>query len=392
MASAEGASLGNFKGVMLCNRPGEAPLDKKKSGSGPPTFKWVTSHEPVGLCPAKKVTVAESCPPGSLPAMAAHKKFLRELAAQVRDTKQYLALEATEEEARHRKIKAKGDAQREAVRAMMADYWTERGVTLRKQPKRDEAAGAEPVQPERSRLMEALQLSGPRKHGRGVGAARQEEDASKRPLWAMTAQQVEAAEEENADSLIQFASSLDFEEYVHDLEFKSALSFLATRARQLQKEEEEWQQQLLDDLNAAEEQPAEEANPQEGALEQELLTNGKHNGHVLNGEAPAAGLEDRPAWNGSPEGEGDAKAEADRVLHTSQQMRNVHSNASVRALIGRTKAEKAVAKREDVTDTLKADKYVPPLIVTSEEGSELRGRAKQILPSNMPYLYRNPAV
>merc|ERR1719253_1562397 len=71
-----------------------------------------------------------------------------------------------------------------------------------------------------------------------------------KPLWAMTQQEKESFEEEEADSLINFAEGLDYDKYVGDLEFKEALDALKDRAGRLAKVSDSFKDDLVRDFNA----------------------------------------------------------------------------------------------------------------------------------------------
>merc|ERR1719378_1466416 len=60
-------------------------------------------------------------------------------------------------------------------------------------------------------------------------AKKKTEKQKSKPLWAMTQQEKESFEEEEADSLINFAEGLDYDKYVGDMEFKEALEALKDR-------------------------------------------------------------------------------------------------------------------------------------------------------------------
>ena len=75
-------SIGNYKGVMLCNRPPDAGAQTKKEGNG--TFiSRVTHKEPLGVNPVTvKPGPIEKAPRRNLEILARHKKWLAELAKQ----------------------------------------------------------------------------------------------------------------------------------------------------------------------------------------------------------------------------------------------------------------------------------------------------------------------
>jgi hypothetical protein len=75
------ASIGNYKGVMLCNRPNELGQQRKPDRNGNIPFNSRVIHdEPVGWNPCKKVLAKgnrKKVDPNN--ALIKHKRFLRTL-------------------------------------------------------------------------------------------------------------------------------------------------------------------------------------------------------------------------------------------------------------------------------------------------------------------------
>ena len=75
------ASIGNYKGVMLCNRPNELGQQRKPDRSGNVPFNSrVTTEEPTGWNPTKRVlprSNKKKIDPNN--ALLKHKRFLRGL-------------------------------------------------------------------------------------------------------------------------------------------------------------------------------------------------------------------------------------------------------------------------------------------------------------------------
>merc|ERR1719148_270768 len=81
-------------------------------------------------------------------------------------------------------------------------------------------------------------------------ARKQTEKNKSKPLWAMTQQEKESFEEEEADSLINFAEGLDYDKYMGDHEFKGALDALKDRAGKLSSVSDSFKDDLVRDFNA----------------------------------------------------------------------------------------------------------------------------------------------
>lgn len=59
----------------------------------------------------------------------------------------------------------------------------------------------------------------------------------RKPLWAMSEREKAEAEEEDMGDLVEFASELDYEKFLEDMEFRDVLAILKGRANVLSKEE-----------------------------------------------------------------------------------------------------------------------------------------------------------
>merc|ERR1719482_2579582 len=132
--------------------------------------------------------------------------------------------EDVQDDARKQKMKAVFDNHRDAVREMMKDRakdWVD--------PARD---------PEKHKMLCEER------------AKKKEAKQKSKPLWAMTEQEKESFEEEEADDLINFAENLDFDKYVGDLEFRQALGAMQDRAGKLAKVQDAFKDELLRDFNA----------------------------------------------------------------------------------------------------------------------------------------------
>jgi hypothetical protein len=79
-SGADKGSIGNYKGVMLCNRPPEAGAQLKKDGTGP-FISRVTVREKLGLNPTTVMPQRQKAPRKNLEILTRHKKWLADLAA-----------------------------------------------------------------------------------------------------------------------------------------------------------------------------------------------------------------------------------------------------------------------------------------------------------------------
>ncbi|CAE7640694.1 unnamed protein product [Symbiodinium sp. CCMP2456] len=343
------SGLGNFKGVMLCNRPSD---EVKAVAEDPMPFRSaVASNSEVGLRPLRNYepTVKKRGPSAAL---RRHVRWLRELQEQMREDRNQAEQEEHDEVAKRIKLKTAFDKHREAVRGMMqerSDKRREEEATAKaeKAAKAAEAkAAAQSAQPALSEIARAAAAAVEGK----VSAKAQ----SAKPLWAMTAQEKDKFEEDEADDLINFAEGLDFDEYVADLEFRQALGALKDRAGKLMKEQEAFKDDLLASFaEEYEESTAAGSSKAEDGVDGQSLF-GDHrseysvassrrsrrkevqeNGQKEWDSSTAAG-EDRPAID--PEVKGMAEA----VLEQHPKFRAIHSKDSVQKVIEKVRADQAL--------------------------------------------------
>jgi hypothetical protein len=74
-------SIGNYKGVMLCNRPPDAGARPVKDGPSP-FISRVTVKEQIGLNPTAQLPPRSRLPKKNLEILSRHKRWLADLAAQ----------------------------------------------------------------------------------------------------------------------------------------------------------------------------------------------------------------------------------------------------------------------------------------------------------------------
>ena len=79
-STGDKGSIGNYKGVMLCNRPPEAGA--KPANEGNKNFiSRVTVKEALGLNPTTQLPPRTRAPRRNLEILSRHKKWLADLAA-----------------------------------------------------------------------------------------------------------------------------------------------------------------------------------------------------------------------------------------------------------------------------------------------------------------------
>jgi len=377
--------LGNFKGVMLCNRPADDPSSKADRTSdevAPFRSMIAASHgEQIGLTPCKtyEPTVKKR---GSSAALRRHVRWLKELQGQMKEERDQVEQEDANDEDRKHKMKAVFDQHREAVRGMMdtrAKDWVD--------PARD---------PEKHKKMCEERVR------------KQTEKSKSKPLWAMTQQEKESFEDEEADSLINFAEGLDYDKYVGDFEFKGALEALKDRAGRLAKVSDSFKDDLVRDFNAMVGDDLEERSTSAGgsAFDMEDGIEGasllgdlrSEGGRRRRSAEERSNADGRPEWDTSTQCDEDDKRfdrelkdTAAMVLESAPQIRAIHSKESMQRIIERARDKAAERPPANLIEAMEREGAAPaPVIVAS---SDTQNRLhKPVDPSLLPYLYRSPAV
>lgn len=315
--------LGNYKGVMLCNRPvEESHLARMRSAAdaGNLPFKSTISpgeRDQLGLQPCKKMeprSVVKTRGPSA--ALRRHMQWIKELQVQVADENQRIVEDEGQQGKRQAKMQVLFKQQRDAIKEMKSQGFNNL----------DDVA----------KLETHLQLTG------GVKGAKK--TAAKKPLWAMTEEEKEGAEDAEAAALIDFAENLDFEKYVDDSEFRQCLQVVKDRARRLQKEQDKFKDDLIRDFNATNEDGDEYGSAYTGSPRGSQFDGGSQIGDLPGRTGPArrgSGGDDRPEWDGSSAmgdeaaslGGRENRSEAGRVMEAMPQLKGVHSQASVQRII-----------------------------------------------------------
>lgn len=311
--------LGNFKGVMLCNRPMEPGQAAAAFGSGedgqPPPFRSrvsATHGERLGLNPTAQVT-GQPAKKYRNESLEKHGKWLRKLQKGMnkdQQTQAEMAQAAAEKEERVKKASAK---YREEVRLMLE----QRNVD------------------HQAEMNAATQMN---RVARGLVGAGEK----KKPLWAMTEQEVADFDRDAAEDLIDFAEGLDYDKFIVDLEFREALNVMKDRVGLLHREQEAFKQQLVEEFNTAEDD-----NPADLDFIDELGESASQVGSIAGSRrrAPASlgNADDRPDWDatssvGDGPGRDQAKSDlAKDILASNSQIRGVHSKESLQRILEKQK-------------------------------------------------------
>jgi len=399
--------LGNYKGVMLCNRPSEAP--KAGGGDDVGAFRSMvapTFGDQVGLTPARhfEPTVKKRGPSAAL---RRHVRWLRELQEQMREERDQGSQEEQDEEERRQRFKAITDKHREAVRDMM----NERDDQQREDAQIERAAklamrGAETAAAAPPGSTAPAYAIAHESHAPAAPATKGGSSKAAKPLWAMTEKERENFEEEEGDDLINFAEGLDYDKFVGDMEFRSALHALKDRTGKLKKEQDAFKDDLLANFNTGEDDDEYEESTVAGSSK---LEDGLDGQSLLGSEYSVSSSrkarerrerhEQRDGdWDNSTNAgddkfakvESDVQEIAEIVMEHAPHMNKIHSKQSVTRLIEKARG-KAGSMPDDLVDLMRQEGgCVVPVITTS---SDTQNRLhKPVDPSQLPYLYRSPAV
>jgi len=376
------SGLGNFKGVMLCNRPTD---EVKAVAEVPMPFRSaVASNSEVGLRPLRNYepTVKKRGPSAAL---RRHVRWLRELQEQMREDRNQVEQEEQDEEAKRMKMKAAFDKQRQAVRGLMKE---------RHDKLKEEEATAKADKTAKPSFAAADEGSVPAKA------------QSAKPLWAMTPQEKDKFEEEEFDDLINFVEGLNFDKYVGDLEFRQALGALKDRTGKLKKEQEAFKDELLASFNASlddedyEESTAAGSSKLEDGVDGQSLLGDLHSEYSVASSRRSRNKEARDngqrEWDSStaageerPVVDPEVKDMAEVVLEQNPKFRAIHSKDSVQKIIEKVRADPVLDM--PLADHMRLEGPCPVPVITASSDTQNRLH-KPVDHSMLPYLYRSPAI
>jgi hypothetical protein len=204
-------SIGNYKGVMLCNRPND-PSEKPQRDGPEPFISRVTVKEQLGINPPIKLVQTAQKPKRTLEILQRHKQWLSQLQKQKED----IAVKEQEN------LKAK----EEKLQKMKKKYKT------KKEPK---VKTAEPNNKKNENLTE--------KNLKKLESEASEKGQKEKPKWAMTEKEAENHEEKEVDDLLKFVQDLDYDSIINDLEVRQALEIVKERIEEI-KRDKEWKEKI----------------------------------------------------------------------------------------------------------------------------------------------------
>lgn len=357
-----GLGVGNYKGVMLCNRPfgGTSVATGKQPGSEKTQFTCGVVPDAPGLSAPIANRDKFLKRPKKDSVLTKHKKWLSDL----QKTKERLEVQYLEEMRQKEESLAKFQDHEKKMREMTL------GILKpddKSQSKEENPATNSPEQKDYYNN-DSKADSKPLKNNNY-------NNNNNKPAWAMTkeaADDVKTSKEiEEEEDLINFAKSLDFDRYIDDIEVQTMVEKLRRRIVELEKEV------VRDDQREAD---AEERKNRREMLELMGLTESS-----LKGEKDfSTGNEEAMA----------ALAAARQLLQEDEDMQGVHSTKSVSVLLKAAKEKinnVAKSNSKETGEPIEFKVTNEPTIVTYDPSEGTRLEQKNAI-RNLPYMHRNPAV
>jgi len=222
-----------------------------------------------------------------------------------------------------------------------------------------------------------------------------------KPKWALTEQELEQQEDKEVADLLNFADNLDYDTYINDLEVKNMVTALKKRIDDL-KQEGNWKKKIVDQWNEEDKDKRQALKLQKTNIDMDNASDARsqaseakshasertHQSIISLKEQVAKRNENKQEWDKSTVGDAKpqvsledriAKHVADEILRGNTQIRQVHSNNSIRKILEK-EARKVLEEPHGVPN---------PKIVNNRDYAP---RFEEKDPSNLPYLHRNPAI
>lgn len=380
--------LGNFKGVMLCNRPTDNSASGTGGGDGPLPFKSMVAGghgDQLGLTPCRNFEPSVK-KRGPSAALRRHVQWLKELQGQMKNERDQVDAEEADIAVREERMKATFHEHREGVREMLRE--------------RDEAQGKE-IDAEKLKKRAIREAAKAEKLAKKNGGTA----PPAKPKWAMTEGEKDDFEEGEADELINFAENLDYDKFIGDMEFRHGLDALKDRAGKVKREQEAFKDALIRDFNTLRDSEDYEGSTEAGDLEdgldgRSLLGDQALGSEYSTGSRASKGVErygERDLdWDGSTNCGDESRVDpevrsmADQVLESHTQMRAVHSKGSVQKMIEKAR-DKEPPPPKNLHELMLKEAPHPIPVITASADTQARLH-KPPDPSLLPYLYRSPAI
>jgi len=456
------AALGNFKGVMLCNRPAQIPgslqtIVGPTATSGPTRPAFVSAVVPdaqLGLPPVRQQRVQARVDPAASrenDVTWRHKKWLTEFSEHRAAVAGSLEQRVAEQADRQKRFAERNKAMRDTIRGIKSDASGDKdakaaaieaalGSSTRPRFVPTEYVDVSQQYPRGAPITHYDDNTSSNAQASPLAASSAQPDSSRKsaavapkskasgvskPGWAQTSSEADDFLDVEADQLLDFANGLDYQTYIDDLEVREAIKFVQQRVDGLEKDKqtaqtrEETERKLiaageLEELWVVDEsQPADELTG-EPAMKRVVRRPRAKARQALNMVgAEGEGGEDAQ-FNGGMDSEREAAAAQEALaraaLDSNRHLRNIHSSASVRAIMDKEQSTaapkqsptslRAAAPAAGGSNTLRRTQLAsipdeqsaamrPPVITTVRVGEH---GPKPTHPSNLPFLYRHPGI
>ncbi len=397
-----GPSIGNYKGVMLCNRPfaGVRVAAATASSASKLSQSFKTGvpdgRGTLGLNPAKRL-LPHAKPVKKVTAMDKHKKWLKEFQEKKKSLEESMIEDSLEKEKKRQIFQKRQELKRKKVvnqRSVKEESKLGDGdenVKSKDESKYENEEEEEVKREVESKIpVESSKYDDLTDEDDDVYDAdsiiitqSQMEKIQKRnkPAWAYTEEgkqkEEEDMEDEELEDLLNFTNNLDFEEFIEDLEVKHALEKLRKRVEELTPRRRDLGRALLQKSMDGESILKKAGTSVLRPLTKEALDE----------------LERQVGdYNSSKYDDGDARSVVSEssILSDTKSLRSVHSKKSIAALRKQIAAKKKRNRLDDIReDDVDVSVYKEPVIVTSDNAE---GESKEFEAARLPYIRRNPAV
>lgn len=369
------ASIGNYKGVMLCNRPNEFGQVQKAERQGKaPFISRVDPKDQIGLNPAKKVIVVQQKKKDSNSILTRHKKYLRMLQEKKLIEKVEKENDQNNKEDNFKKIRDQTAKQRQKIMDMKNDNQSSPGK---------EGASKQDTTKIAKLTKENLQKNDEQFSSKSKAAKKADKA---KPLWAKTEGQLKQEQDQEIDDLIEFAYDLDYEKYMEDLEVRQALALIKERVDEIKKDDE-WRQKATEEWNQM------DANNDDAKSAASYRTGMSGKSKVskkseIMSELKREEERKKDEWDSSTQAERKkqsieeklASKLADQILELNPNLKGIHSKTSMKRMLEKEAARQLISG--DGGD------YQGPKVAVVKD----REMNRDIQASNLPYLHKNPAI
>lgn len=392
------ASIGNYKGVMLCTRPNEDAGQKKER----PFISRVEIHDDLGINPVKKKMQAPERKATNI-VLKRHKEWLQKFQQDIQSKKEEEEIRKLQEEERRRVIRENAAADRVKMKTLKEEFNKandsmhlygdnkEENLSPVAKPAKLTAKNLQKLDEETSQ--HERQEAVPEPPRESEKPAKKSKKGKEKPKWAMTEQELEGVENAEVDDLLDFANNLDYDQFMYDMEVRNMVNAIQSRINEL-KQQDNWKEKVVEEWNKNKTaQDGEKEKRTKGVTfddnRSQASNQSKKSVQSIKSQIREERKLDEKAseWDGSTTTkklgveERIAKLVADEILKNNPNLRSVHSNNSIRKIL-----EREAAKMVEDDGMHKSPN---PVIATTKDYT--LGRSEN-QPSNLPYLHRNPAI